>query len=54
MSSHTRKNAVKHLSGAKTKDMKSDFIPKVEQNPDNIILPIGTDDLKTIDTPENS
>ena len=54
MSSHTRKNAVKYFSGAKAKHMKSYFIPKVEQKLDNIILHIETNDLKTIDIPENS
>ena len=52
MSSHTRKVVVKHFSGAKTKDMKSYVIPTVEQKPDNIILHTGTNDVKTIDTPE--
>ena len=52
MSSHTRKVVVKHFSGAKTKDMKSYVIPTVRQKPDNIILHTGTNDLKTIDTPE--
>ena len=50
MSSHTRKVVVKHLSGAKTKDIKSYVIPTVEQKPDNIILHTGTNDLKTINT----
>ena len=52
MSSHTRKVVVKHFSGAKTKDMKSYVIPTVRQKPDNIILHTGTNDLKTIDTPD--
>ena len=52
MSSSTRKVVVKHFSGAKTKDMKSYVMPTVEQKPDNIILHTGTNDLKTIDTPE--
>ena len=52
MSSRTRKVVVKHLSVAKTKDMKSYAIPTVEQKPDIIILHTGTNDLKTIDTPE--
>ena len=52
MSSHTRKVVVKHFSGAKTKDMKSYVIPTVRQKPDNIILHTGTNDLKTIATPE--
>ena len=52
MSNCTWKVAVKHLSGAKTKDMKSYVIPTIEQKPDNIILHTGTNDLKTVDTPE--
>ena len=52
MSRSTRKVVMKHFSGAKTKDMKSYVIPTVEQKPDNIILHTGTNDLKTIDTPE--
>ena len=36
----------------KTKDTKSYVIPTVEQKPDNIILHTGTNDLKTIVTPE--
>ena len=52
MSSHARKVVVKYFSGAKTKDMKSNVIPTVEQKPDNIIPPPGTNDLKIIDTPE--
>ena len=52
MSSSTRKVVVKHFSGAKTKNTKSYVIPTVEQKPDNIILYIGTNDLKTIDTTE--
>ena len=52
MSSRTRKVAVKHFSGAKTKDMKSHVIPTVKQNPDNIILHAGANYLKTIDTPK--
>ena len=43
---------MKHFSGAKTKDIKSYVIATVEQKPDNIILHTGTNDLKTIDTPE--
>ena len=43
---------MKYFSGAKTKDMKSYVIPTVEKKPDNIILHTGTNDLKTIDTPE--
>ena len=43
---------VKHSSSAKTKDMKSYVIQTVEQKSDNIILHTGTNDLKTIDTPE--
>ena len=54
MSRSTRKVVVKHFSGAKTKDMKSYVIPTVEQKPDNIILHTGTNDLKTIDTPEET
>ena len=54
MSSRTRKVVVKHFSGAKTKDMKSYVIPTVEQTPDNIILHSGTNDLKAIDTPEET
>ena len=52
MSNCTCKVVVKHLSGAKTKDMKSYVIPTIEQKPDNIILHTGTNDLKTVDTPE--
>ena len=52
ISSRTRKVVVKDFSCAKTKDMKSYVIPTVEQKPDNIILHTGTNDLKTIDTPE--
>ena len=52
MSNCTWKVVVKHLSGAKTKDMKSYVIPTIEQKPDNIILHTGTNDLKTVDTPE--
>ena len=52
MSRSTRKVVVKHFSGAKTKEMKSYVIPTVEQKPDNIILHTETNDLKTIDTPE--
>ena len=52
MSHSTRKVVMKHFSGAKTKDMKSYVIPTVEQKPDNVILHTGTNDLKTIDTPE--
>ena len=52
MSRSTRKVVVKHFSGAKTKYVKSYLIPTVEQKPDNIILHTGTNDLKTIDTPE--
>ena len=43
---------VKHFSGVKTKDMNSYVIPTVKQKPDNIILLKGTNNLKTIDTPE--
>ena len=52
MSSRTHEVVVKQFSGTKTKDMKSHIIPTVEQNPDNIILQIGTNDFKTIDTTE--
>ena len=52
MASRRRKVVVKYFSGAKTKDIKSYVIPTVEQKPDNIILHTGTNDLKTIDTPE--
>ena len=52
MSRSTHKVVVKHFSGAKTKGMKSYVIPTVEQRPDNIIFHTGTNDLKTIDTPE--
>ena len=52
ISCSTRKVVMKHFSDAKTKDMKSYVIPTVEQKPDNIILHTGTNDLKTIDTPE--
>ena len=45
MSSRTRKVVVKHFSSAKTKDMKSYIIPKVEQKLDNIILHTGTNKL---------
>ena len=51
MSSHTRKVVVKHFSGAKTEDMKFYVIPTVKEKPD-IILHTATNDLKTIDTPE--
>ena len=54
MSSRTRKFVVKHFSGVKTKDMKSYVIPTVEQKPDNTILHTGTNDLRTIDTPEEA
>ena len=43
---------MKFFSGAKTKDMKSRVIPTVEQKLDNIMLHTGTNDLKTIDSPE--
>ena len=52
MSSRTQKVVVKHFSGAKTKDMKSYVIQTVEQKPDNIILHTGTNDVRTIGTPE--
>ena len=52
MSSRTCKVVVKHFSGAKTKHMKSYIIPTVEKKPDNIILYLKTNDLKTIDTSE--
>ena len=52
MSSCTRKVVVKHFSEAKTKDIKSYVISTVEQKLDNIIAQTGTNDLKTIDTPE--
>ena len=52
MLSRTRKVVVKHFSDAKTKDIKSYVIPTVKQKPDNIILHTETNDLKTIDTPE--
>ena len=52
MSSRTGKVVVKHFSGAKAEDIKSYVIPTVEQKLDNIILHTGTNDLKTIDTPE--
>ena len=52
MSSRTHEVVVKQFIGTKTKDMKSHIIPTVEQNPDNIILQIGTNYFKTIDTPE--
>ena len=52
MSSRTRKVVVKHFNGVKTKDMKSYAISKVQQKPDSIILRTGTNDLKTIGTPE--
>ena len=52
MSSRIRKVVAKHLSVAKTKDMKSYAIPTVEQKPDIIILHTGTNNLKTIDTPK--
>ena len=52
MSSRTCKVVMKHFSGAKTKDMKSYIIPTVEKKPDNIILYLETNDLKTIDTSE--
>ena len=52
MSSRTHKVVVKHFSGAKTKDIKSYVIPTVEQKPYNITLHTGTNDLRTIDTPE--
>ena len=52
MSSRTSKVVVKHFSGANIKDIISYVIPTVEQKPDNIILYTGTNDLQTIDTPE--
>ena len=52
MSSHTRKVVLKYFSGAKTKDIISYVISKIEQKPDNFILHTGTNDLKIIDTPE--
>ena len=52
ISSRTRKVAVKHFSGEKTKDMKSHVIPTVKQNPDNIILHAGANCLKTINLPK--
>ena len=52
ISSYTRKVLVKHFSDAKTKDMKSYIIPTVDQKPDNIALNTRTNDLKTMDTPE--
>ena len=52
MSSCTRKVVVKHFREAKTKDIKSYVISTVEQKLDNIIAHTGTNDLKTIDTPE--
>ena len=52
ISSRTRKVAVKHFSGEKTKDMKSHVIPTVKQNPDNIILHAGANYLKTINLPK--
>ena len=52
MSSRTHKVMVKCFSTAKTKDMKFYVIPTVEQKLDNIILHTETNNLKTIDTPE--
>ena len=52
MSSRTYKVVVKHFSGAKTKDIKYCVISTVEQKSDNITQHTGTNDLKTIDTPE--
>ena len=52
ISTRTCKVVLKHFSGAKTKDMKSHIIVKGEENLDNIILHTRTNDLKTIDTPE--
>ena len=52
MSSRTHKVMVKYFSTAKTKDMKFYVIPTVEQKLDNIILHTETNNLKTIDTPE--
>ena len=52
MSIRTGIVVVKHFSGVKTKDMNSYVIPTVKQKPDNIILLKGTNNLKTIDTPE--
>ena len=52
ISRSTRKVVIKHFSGAKAKDMTRYDIPTVKQKPDNIILRTGTNDLKTIDTPE--
>ena len=54
MSSRTHRLMVKHFSCAKTKDMKSQIIPTVQQKPDNIILHTGTNDLKNIDTPKQT
>ena len=52
MSIRTGIVVVKHFSGVKTKDMNSYVIPTVKQKLDNIILLKGTNNLKTIDTPE--
>ena len=52
MSSRTHKVVVKHFGGAKTKNIESYIIPTVKQKPNNIILHTGTNDFKTIDTPE--
>ena len=52
MSSRTLKFVVKHFSVAKTKNIKFYVIPTVKEKPGNIILNTGTNNLKTIDTPE--
>ena len=52
MSNRTRKVVMKHFSGAKTKGVKFYVIPTVEQIPDDIIIHTGTNDLKTMDAPE--
>ena len=52
MPNRTRKVAVKHFSGAKTKNTKSYIILAVKQKHDNIILHTGTNELKNTGTPE--
>ena len=52
LSDDKNKVAVKHFSGAKTKDMESYIIPTLEQNPETISTHSGTNDLKSDSSPE--
>ena len=52
LSDDKNKVVVKHFSGAKTKDMESYIIPTLEQNPETIIIPSETNDLKSDSSPE--